>query len=85
MRARSLRRARDTCGLTSNHTAHDFTFDRVFGPEASQAEVYAFTVQKAIQKVLQGYNSTILAYGQTGAGKTYTMEGAFPEETLPVG
>lgn len=56
----------------------------MFGPESTQAEVYEFTVRKAIKKVIQGYNSTILAYGQTGAGKTYTMEGAFPRRVDPV-
>ena len=46
--------------------------------------MYDFTVKKAVEKVTLGYNSTVLAYGQTGAGKTYTMEGTFPEEIHPV-
>ena len=47
--------------------------------DSSQEEVYDFTVRPAIAKVLEGYNSTILAYGQTGAGKTFTMEGKMPK------
>jgi DNA replication protein DnaC len=70
--------------ILSNYSKHDFTFDKIFGPESTQEEVYEFTVKKAINKVIEGYNSTILAYGQTGAGKTYTMEGAFPKEIYPV-
>jgi kinesin family protein 3/17 len=33
------------------------------------------TAKSAVQSVLEGYNATILAYGQTGTGKTHTMEG----------
>ena len=68
----------------ASFTKHDFTFDKVFGIESSQEEVYDYTVKRAIKKVVEGYNSTILAYGQTGAGKTYTMEGSFPRRISPV-
>ena len=43
--------------------------------EASQDDVYAVTVKPMLPKIFQGYNATILAYGQTGAGKTHTMIG----------
>ena len=49
-------------------------FDRVFGPEASQADVFA-DIKDHVQAVLDGESVCIFAYGQTGAGKTYTMEG----------
>lgn len=52
-----------------------FTYDHVFGPEASQADVYEGIVEPIVDEVLQGYNCTVFAYGQTGTGKTHTMEG----------
>ena len=59
----------------SQYAAQSFTFDTVFSPHSQQADVYAMTAQDAVQSVLAGYNATVLAYGQTGAGKTFTMEG----------
>jgi len=54
---------------------HQFNFDRIYGNESTQPEVYKQTAQPAVLSVLSGYNATIFAYGQTGTGKTYTMEG----------
>ena len=54
---------------------HRFTFDHTFDMDASQQEVYEITAKPAVLSILEGYNSTIFAYGQTGTGKTYTMEG----------
>lgn len=52
-----------------------FTMDRVFSPDASQSEVYDAVARPVVQDVLEGYNGTVMAYGSTGSGKTYTMEG----------
>ncbi|KAL1541249.1 kinesin-like protein KIN-5D isoform X1 [Salvia divinorum] len=52
-----------------------FAFDKVFGPNSKQIDVYDDVVAPAIAEVLEGYSWTVFAYGQTGTGKTYTMEG----------
>ncbi|KAL6011158.1 Kinesin-like protein KIN-5D [Asimina triloba] len=52
-----------------------FAFDKVFGPTSQQKDLYEQAVSPIVNEVLEGYNCTIFAYGQTGTGKTYTMEG----------
>jgi hypothetical protein len=52
-----------------------FAFDHVFGPDAAQEEVYHH-VEPIINEVMHGINCAVLCYGQTSAGKTYTMVGA---------
>ncbi|XP_071477175.1 kinesin-like protein KIF11 [Diadema antillarum] len=52
-----------------------YTFDKVFGPKSTQIEVYKSVVVPILDEVLTGYNCTVFAYGQTGTGKTFTMEG----------
>ena len=52
-----------------------FTFDHVFGPKSTQDDVYLTVVKPVVAEVLQGFNCTVFAYGQTGTGKTHTMEG----------
>ncbi|GIX87320.1 kinesin-like protein KIF3A [Caerostris darwini] len=52
-----------------------FTFDTVFGTDSTQLDVYNLAARPIIDNVLEGYNGTIFAYGQTGTGKTFTMEG----------
>lgn len=54
---------------------HSFKFDCVFDERSTQAFVYENTAKPAVLSTLEGYNATVLAYGQTGTGKTYTMEG----------
>ncbi|CAN6308312.1 unnamed protein product [Urochloa humidicola] len=51
-----------------------FKFDRVFTPKDDQDVVYA-DASPLVTSVLDGYNVCIFAYGQTGTGKTFTMEG----------
>ncbi|KAF2358787.1 Kinesin motor domain [Trinorchestia longiramus] len=59
-----------------------FTFDAVYDWNSKQEELYDETFRPLIDSVLMGFNGTIFAYGQTGTGKTYTMEGItdIPEE-----
>jgi hypothetical protein len=52
-----------------------FSFDYVMDSHTPQRIVYESSVQPLVDSCLQGYNATILAYGQTGAGKTHTIMG----------
>ncbi len=56
-----------------------FNFDRIFPPSSTQQDIYDFGVKGIIDSVLDGYNGTVLAYGQTSSGKTYTMQGEMEE------
>ena len=51
------------------------TFDQVFDEESTQQEVFESVGKPLCEHALAGYNTTIFAYGQTGAGKTHTMHG----------
>ncbi|KAK7407182.1 hypothetical protein VNO78_08883 [Psophocarpus tetragonolobus] len=68
--------AKDGCLgiLTSGSTKKSFRFDRVYTPKDDQVDVFADASSMVIS-VLDGYNVCIFAYGQTGTGKTFTMEG----------
>uniref|UniRef100_A0A3B5QZS1 Kinesin-like protein n=1 Tax=Xiphophorus maculatus TaxID=8083 RepID=A0A3B5QZS1_XIPMA len=52
-----------------------FTFDAVYDSSSKQRDLYDESVRPLIDSVLAGFNGTIFAYGQTGTGKTYTMQG----------
>uniref|UniRef100_A0A670IDN4 Kinesin-like protein n=2 Tax=Sauria TaxID=32561 RepID=A0A670IDN4_PODMU len=60
---------------TSHELPKTFTFDAVYDWNSKQFELYDETFRPLVDSVLQGFNGTIFAYGQTGTGKTYTMEG----------
>uniref|UniRef100_A0A8C2ARC6 Kinesin-like protein n=1 Tax=Cyprinus carpio TaxID=7962 RepID=A0A8C2ARC6_CYPCA len=64
-----------TGGATDKAARKTYTFDMVFGPSAKQIEVYRSVVCPILDEVIMGYNCTVFAYGQTGTGKTFTMEG----------
>ncbi|RLN62643.1 hypothetical protein BBJ29_001000 [Phytophthora kernoviae] len=67
------------CKQNSNEVAvvkrKTYTFDRVFGQYSTQKDVFSSVVKPAVDEALAGYNCTVFAYGQTGTGKTYTMQG----------
>ena len=54
--------------------------DGVFSGTSSQHEVYEETAAPLVDDLLEGFNATLFAYGQTGAGKTFSMYG--PDEVL---
>jgi len=66
----------------SSESAKNFVFDQVFSCDSRQNEVFDAVVKPLIDQVLDGYNCTVFAYGQTGTGKTYTMEGNRSEVEL---
>ena len=63
-------------------SARTFTFDYTYGADCTQHQIFAQTAQPIIDSVLEGYNGTIFCYGQTGTGKTHTMEGVVDDESL---
>lgn len=56
-----------------------FVFDRVFSSDIDQEGVWEY-LQESINAFIQGYNVSLLAYGQSGAGKSYTMGTSGPNE-----
>lgn len=52
-----------------------FNFDRVFDTKSNQKDVYDISARPIIDSVLEGFNGTIFAYGQTSSGKSHTMTG----------
>jgi len=52
-----------------------FTYDNVYDDDSRQKDVYDETAYPLVKSVMEGYNGTIFAYGQTGCGKSFTMEG----------
>ncbi|XP_071721316.1 kinesin-like protein KIN-5D [Rutidosis leptorrhynchoides] len=69
---------REVCAvqtIANKQIDRSFVFDKVFGPKSQQRDLYHSAVSPIVFEVLEGYNCTIFAYGQTGTGKTYTMEG----------
>ena len=59
----------------NNEPPKSFSYDKVFGAESPQALIYQQSAFSLVDSVLDGYNGTIFAYGQTGCGKTHTMMG----------
>jgi kinesin family member 11 len=57
-------------GIVTLPPTRTYPFDLVFGPEADQTAIYNDVVNPMLEEVLQGYNCTLFAYGQTGTGKT---------------
>ncbi|KAI9847579.1 MAG: Kinesin heavy chain [Sclerophora amabilis] len=66
----------DTCNVATKEATGAFTFDRVFDMDSRQTDVFDFSIRSTVDDILNGYNGTVFAYGQTGAGKSYTMMGS---------
>ncbi|NXG43015.1 KIF24 protein, partial [Psilopogon haemacephalus] len=70
-----LHEKKEAVDLTQYILQHVFYFDEVFGELCTNEDVYMKTAYPLIQHIFNGGNATCFAYGQTGAGKTYTMIG----------
>lgn len=73
--ALAVHELREKVDLTKYVDTHPFIFDRVFGDHASNLAVYDGTARPLVDTVFAGGRATCFAYGQTGAGKTFTMAG----------
>ncbi|KAL0904979.1 hypothetical protein M5K25_027148 [Dendrobium thyrsiflorum] len=57
----------------NNWESETYEFDEVLTESASQKRVYEVVAKPVVESVLEGYNGTVMAYGQTGTGKTFTL------------
>jgi kinesin family protein 5 len=60
----------------SREGSGSFTYDKIFPMDSLQTDIFDFSVRPTVDDILNGYNGTVFAYGQTGAGKSYTMMGS---------
>lgn len=66
----------DSLTIDSKDAQGAFTFDRVFDMQCRQQDIFDYSIRSTVDDILNGYNGTVFAYGQTGAGKSYTMMGS---------
>ena len=59
-----------------NNNCPIFKFDKVFKSDTPQVNIYEVVGKEIVKDVMDGYNGTIFAYGQSGSGKTFTMYGS---------
>lgn len=59
-----------------------FSYDLVYDEATAQATIYEETAFSLVDSVMEGFNGTIFAYGQTGCGKTFTMQGDLQDSDL---
>ena len=78
-RSISVRTSTHTVGGGTKSELLNFQYDGVLS-NASQEKTFAEVAAPVCEAVLEGYNGTIMCYGQTGAGKSFTMLGAGPQE-----
>ena len=74
----SLHNSSDSSSVGQPVQAVSCAFDRVFGPDSTQQEIFQGLLP-ALDTILQGFNASVLAYGQTGSGKTHTLIGTHQE------
>ena len=66
----------------SDEKPHSATMDYVFGMDTMQSDIWETSVVEMVDAFLEGYNVTIFAYGQTGAGKSFSIFGDIKTKEL---
>ena len=61
---------------------HTYTLDNVYGTQATTRQLYDNSIHSLVKSAMEGYHSSVLAYGQTSTGKTFTMSGTKDEPGL---
>lgn len=72
----------DRTATNGIESTRKYSLDQVYGPSSDQTTFFQNAAENICDEFLKGYNCTIFAYGQTGAGKTYTMCGKVNSESL---
>ncbi|TID29022.1 hypothetical protein CANINC_002170 [Pichia inconspicua] len=72
----------DEIANIDNSTTRTYKLDKVYGPTTDQMTFFQNVAEKICEDFIKGFNCTIFAYGQTGAGKTYTMCGKVDGNSL---
>lgn len=72
----------NTVFLTRNKEERHFTYDHVFDEQTTQEQIFKELGGGLVEQFMEGYNCSVFAYGQTGAGKTFTMLGENSEEVF---
>ena len=62
-------------GVDPARSQTSFTFDNLYGPDDETEALYAQAVRPIVLAAVNGYHSSVFAYGQTSTGKTFTMQG----------
>ncbi|KAI9276977.1 kinesin heavy chain [Phascolomyces articulosus] len=62
--------------LAGQDNKANYAFDKVFGMNTRQEDIFNYSIRSIVDDVVAGYNGTVFAYGQTGSGKTFTMMGS---------
>ncbi|PPQ93313.1 hypothetical protein CVT25_014442, partial [Psilocybe cyanescens] len=70
-----ISKSNSSLGMHTRAPTRTYPYDIVFGPEANQSMIFHDVVAPMVKEVIEGYNCTVFAYGQTGTGKTFTMQG----------
>ncbi|KAH3675636.1 hypothetical protein WICMUC_002553 [Wickerhamomyces mucosus] len=65
----------DELGVSAQLNSKIYQFDKVFGPITDQRAIFQGVASPLFDEFLKGYNCTLLVYGMTSSGKTYTMTG----------
>lgn len=65
----------DETGISAQLNSKKYLLDQVFGPDSTQDEIFKDIVDPLFYDFLKGFNCTVLCYGMTSTGKTYTMTG----------